>query len=87
MLTAALPIFVTVTDCDVFCPIATLPKFTLAGDNAKLSVVLGWDFPVTDPTQPLSKITGKSTTTKRSAPLQPVENRRGLLLVGPPAHI
>ena len=45
MVTAAFPVFVTVTVCDVFCPIATLPKFKLAGDNAKLSVVLGWDFP------------------------------------------
>jgi hypothetical protein len=87
MLTAAFPVFVTVTVCDVFCPIATLPKFKLAGDNAKLSVALGWDFPVTDPTQPLRKTTGKSTKTQRSAPLQPVENTRDLQLVRPTAHI
>jgi hypothetical protein len=87
MVTAAFPVFVTVTVCDVFCPIATLPKFKLAGDNAKLRVVLDGDFPATDPTQPLRKITGKSTKTKRSVPLQPVENRRDLLLVRPTAHI
>ena len=64
MVTAAFPVFVTVTVCDAFCPIATLPKFKLAGDNAKLGVVLCWDFPLTVPTQPLTNSTGKSDCNK-----------------------
>jgi hypothetical protein len=68
MFTAAFPVFVSVTVCDVFWPAKTFPKYTLAGETRRLVVLLGWRcWPETTPLQPFKTIKEISTKTKRRA--------------------
>jgi hypothetical protein len=60
---AAFPVLVTITFCEVFCPAATFPKFTLCGETAKLADALCC-WPLTRPAQPFRRSSGHRASTR-----------------------
>jgi hypothetical protein len=61
-----LPLLLTFTYCDVFCPATTLPKFRLVGETSKLPIEPS-DFPFRKPAQPFRRLNPKNASTKMFA--------------------
>ena len=75
---ATVSVLVIVTVCELFCPAATLPKFTLRGEMLKL-VVEDCCLPPTNPAQPFRNGKRSNRRTKKLFVFQPHDSPSSFL--------